>query len=210
VEHSIWWDADRNLSRWDKNGSIDASGDSYLSLINNYTAPLEYVNFVSPSHKCHIYGNDAAYPWRYGPVTGMEHRGQTVSGGVDFWRGRGYRPDLCASGTAMPKPCVAQAQLCIACLVLGGLVASLHCFAHSYLSPGRYRWQTKSLGGGLCYPLGWERGEASVQLLDFESSPRFHEDTFVPKKECLQAPTFKGCRAEAAKLAWLKLHGLQL
>ena len=107
VEHTIWWDATRNLSRWDKNGTIDASGDSHISLINNYTAPIEYVNFVAPSQTCHIYGNDQMYPWAYGAVTGMQHRGRTATGGVDFWRGTGYHPNQCADDHGAHTPTMA-------------------------------------------------------------------------------------------------------
>jgi len=73
-----------------------------------------------------------------------------------------------------------------------------------------YRWQTQSLGGGLCVPFGWTRGEASVQLLDFQASPTFSQDTFVPAPQCLQTPRFAGCRAQAARASWEKLHAKRI
>jgi hypothetical protein len=89
VEHSLWWDSLSQLTRWDKNGSLDGSGRaSTLSLINDYAKPLEYVNFISRGH-CHIYGNDKFYPWAYGgnaTGAGLVHTGRTSSN-IDVWKG---------------------------------------------------------------------------------------------------------------------------
>ena len=86
VEHTVWWDAPSHLTRWDKNGSLDGSGSkTKLSLINNYTAPVEYVNFISRG-QCHIYGNDHWYDFSFGgTATGMLHIGRTTSG-IDSWQ----------------------------------------------------------------------------------------------------------------------------
>lgn len=83
VQHSVWWDSGALATRWDKTGNLDASGPSSLSLINDYTKPVEWVYFVSQD-VCEMYGNDAFYPWAYGSLLNMAYSGRTSSG-IDEW-----------------------------------------------------------------------------------------------------------------------------
>ena len=85
VQHAVWWDAGRRMTRWDRLGSLTAAGPSALSLINDYSraAPVEWVNFLSAG-ACYAYGSDAFYQWGYGPGLGMAHAGR-AAGGVDAW-----------------------------------------------------------------------------------------------------------------------------
>lgn len=85
VEHTLWWDSINQLTRWDKNGSLDSSGRaSTLSLINDYTKPIEYVNFITRG-QCHIYGNDKFNPWVYDANTSGLVRTRRTSSNVDVW-----------------------------------------------------------------------------------------------------------------------------
>ena len=90
VQHTIFWDAPSNMTRWDQAGNLDASGPSQLILINNYTTPVEWVNFVAPANKCLAYGNDAFYPFSFGAVTNMTYDGRTGAG-VDLFSVVGAR-----------------------------------------------------------------------------------------------------------------------
>ena len=84
VAHELYWDSVSNLTRWDQTGNLDASGPSVLSLINNYTVPVEWVNFVSQG-SCQTYGNDAYYPFAFGAAMSMAYGGRTDAG-IDLWR----------------------------------------------------------------------------------------------------------------------------
>jgi len=84
ISHRIWWDSVKQFTRWDQFGNLWASDvvDTIVA-INNYTAPLEYVNFVTSLKKCFIYGNDAFYPWSYGASNGQKYEGRI--GSLDTW-----------------------------------------------------------------------------------------------------------------------------
>ncbi len=84
VYHRVWWDAPTNMTRWDRVGQLDATpGSSSLSVINNYSAPIEYVIFETG--KCEQYGSDFWYEWSYGrPGSSMQYAGR-VSSDADRW-----------------------------------------------------------------------------------------------------------------------------
>jgi hypothetical protein len=84
VSHRIWWNSVKQLTRWDQSGNLwSATTQDTLVAINNYTAPLEYVNFITSLKKCFIYGNDALYPWSYGASNGQTYEGRI--GSLDTW-----------------------------------------------------------------------------------------------------------------------------
>jgi len=152
VRHSVWWDAATNMTRWDQEGAVSGPDASSLSLINNYTTPVEYVNFVSPQGACYAFGNDAFYPWAFGAALNMTYFGRTGDG-VDTWR------------------------------IAGAPHAS---------------WMTQDLGGGLCRPLAWTRGEASAVLTGFAAGA-IDGAVFVPAPACKAAVAAE--KAEEARAA---------
>ncbi len=150
VEHAVFWDAPNLRTRWDQNGSLDASGKSAFILINDYNKPAEYV-FSVATQQCPIYGNDAFYPWAYGPNNSMVYTGQY--NGIDTWAAAGD-------------------------------------------STRQLTWATKPLGNGLCQPVAWTRGEATVTVLDFFAGP-ISPSVFTPPEVCTKKPVFAGCHAAA-------------
>jgi hypothetical protein len=84
VTHRIWWDSILQFTRWDQIGHLwSADTEDTIVAINNYSAPLEYVNFVTSLKKCFIFGNDAFYPWSYGANNGQTYEGRV--GSMDTW-----------------------------------------------------------------------------------------------------------------------------
>lgn len=84
ITHRIWWDSVNLFTRWDQSGHLwTADAIDTVIAINNYSAPLEYVNFVTSLNKCYIYGNDYFYPWSYGASNGQTYEGR--SGTIDLW-----------------------------------------------------------------------------------------------------------------------------
>jgi hypothetical protein len=163
VQHTVWWDAARQRTRWDKAGSLDASGPSEVSLVNDYASakgPVEWVNFVSRG-QCLTYGPDAYFPWAYGPALSMAHAGRSADG-VDTW-------EMAGAPAAAPY----------------------------------FRWVTRDLGGGLCEPLAWVRGQASAVLTGFRAGP-IDPAVLVPDAACTRAPAFAGCRADALRAAFAR------
>jgi hypothetical protein len=158
VTHRIWWDSVKKLTRWDQLGNLwSATVQDTLVAINNYTAPLEYVNFITSLKKCYIYGNDALYPWSYGASNGQTYEGRI--GSLDTWT-----------------------------------------------RAGGFSWVTQDLGGGLCKPVGWTRGNGySASCADFGTAP-IGDNVFVPDPQCLHNPEFRGCRAAQVKAAWELSH----
>lgn len=55
-----------------------------------------------------------------------------------------------------------------------------------------FKWVTQDLGGGLCSPLAWSRGQASAVLTDIAVGP-IDSSIFVPDASCKNAPV-GGCR----------------
>jgi len=90
IHHRIWWDSIKMFTRWDQIGNLwSPTTQDTLVLINNYSAPVEYVNFVTSRQKCYLYGNDYLYPWTYGASNGMTYQGSL--GSLDTWsRSGGY------------------------------------------------------------------------------------------------------------------------
>ena len=68
-------------------------------------------------------------------------------------------------------------------------------------SPQEYSWLTQDVGGGLCQPLAWYRGQAKAVLTGFLAGP-VDPSVFVPAPGCTTNPVFAGCRAHAAKALW--------
>jgi len=84
ITHRIWWDSVKKFTRWDQIGNLwSATTQDTIVAINNYSAPLEYVNFVTSLKKCYIYGNDYFYPWSYGASNGQSYEGRI--GSLDTW-----------------------------------------------------------------------------------------------------------------------------
>jgi len=158
ITHRIWWDSVRQLTRWDQIGNLwSASTQDSVVAINNYTTPLEYVNFVTSLKKCFIYGNDVFYPWSYGASNGQSYEGR--SGSLDMWA-----------------------------------------------KTGGFSWVTQDLGGNLCKPVGWTRGEGySASCANFGTDP-ISADIFIPDPKCLHEPEFRGCRASQTKALWELSH----
>lgn len=88
VQHAIWWDAPAQRTRWDRRGAMwTKDGHDHFSLVNDYSKPREFVNWVSRGH-CEVHGSDAFYPWAYGPMTGMTYEGNGGST-LDSWSRQG-------------------------------------------------------------------------------------------------------------------------
>ena len=68
-----------------------------------------------------------------------------------------------------------------------------------------YRWMTTDLGGGLCQPLAWTRGQASAVLTSFLAGP-IDPAVFKPAPGCAH-PLFGGCRAHAVEALWEQQGG---
>uniref|UniRef100_A0A0G4GIE3 Chitin-binding type-4 domain-containing protein n=1 Tax=Chromera velia CCMP2878 TaxID=1169474 RepID=A0A0G4GIE3_9ALVE len=82
VTHQIYWDEKALKTRWDKQGAISTTaGTESISLINDYTKPIEYVNLLKEG-VCEVSENNKYYPMKFGHTEGMFHRGR---GGSDLW-----------------------------------------------------------------------------------------------------------------------------
>jgi hypothetical protein len=56
---------------------------------------------------------------------------------------------------------------------------------------GIYEWTTQDLGDGLCAPVSWRRGEASISQLSFTASTRpLNPTVFVPAADCVSSTRF--------------------
>lgn len=75
VSHQIYYDATRQLVRWERTGNLWNSTENSIVLITNYSdlsaGPPEYVIYPLEK-KCLTYGADAFYPWQYGAQSGMQ------------------------------------------------------------------------------------------------------------------------------------------
>jgi len=72
TQHTIYWNQDTNLTRWDR-----VSSAASLFIWNNYTSGAEYL--FDPIHNtCLLYGSDPIYPWCFGEKAYMTYN-NTVS-----------------------------------------------------------------------------------------------------------------------------------
>ena len=60
------------MVRWDRRGVLEPGGSvQTLSLVTNYTAEVEYLNYIDTS-VCLDYGPDAFYNWCFGAAVGQQ------------------------------------------------------------------------------------------------------------------------------------------